>query len=85
MTPNDMLTNTLMGNLRPGEVTEHKGDLFVELQDLCLADDGCYFTTKGGSRIPVNVSTLIGLGSTLGSGGIVVIHLPGAFIKAIAE
>lgn len=85
MTPNDMLTSTLMGNLRPGEVTEHKGDLFVELQDLCLADDGCYFTTKGGSRIPINVSTLIGLGPTLESGGVIVIRLPGAFIKAIAE
>jgi hypothetical protein len=84
MTPNDMLTNTLMGNLRPGEVTEHKGDLFVELQDLYLADDGCYFTTKGGSRIPISLSASAGLGSTLGSGGIVVIRLPGAFIKATA-
>ena len=85
MTPNDMLTSTLMGGLRPGEVTEYKGDLFVELQDLCLVDDGCYFTTKGGSRVPINVDTLGGLGSTLNAGGSVVIHLPGAFIKATAE
>ena len=84
MTPNDMLTSTLMGNLHPGEVTEHKGDLFVELQDLCLADDGCYFTTKGGSRIPINVSASDGLGSTLESGGTIVVHLPGAFLKAVA-
>ena len=85
MTPNDMLTSTLMGGLRPGEVTEHKGDLFVELQDLCLADDGCYFTTKGGSRVPINTSTFGGLGTTLKLGGVVVVPLPGAFIKAIAE
>ncbi len=85
MTPNDMLTSTLMGDLRPGEVTEHKGDLFVELQDLCLADDGCYFTTKGGSRVPINANTFGGLGTTLKLGGVVVVPLPGAFIKAIAE
>lgn len=84
MTPNDMLTSTLMGGLRPGEVTEHKGDLFVELQDLCLADDGCYFTTKGGSRVPINASTFGGLGTTLKLGGVVVVPLPGAFIKAVA-
>ncbi len=84
MTPNDMLTSTLMGNLRPGEVTEHKGDLFVELQDLCLADDGCYFTTKGGSRVPINAGTFGGLGTTLKLGGVVVVPLPGAFIKAVA-
>lgn len=85
MTPNDMLTNTLMGELRPGEVTERKGDLFIELQDLCLTDDGCYLTTKSGSRLTVSTNTLGGLGSTLSAGGIVVIRLPGAFIKAIAE
>lgn len=85
MTPNDMLTNTLMGDLRPGEVTEHKGDLFVELQDLCLADDGCYFTTKGGSRIPITADTPGGVGYTLKAGGVIVIRLPGAFLKAIAE
>lgn len=84
MTPNDMLTNTLMGDLRPGEVTEHKGDLFVELQDLYLADDGCYFTTKGGSRVPITTNTSGGLGSMLEGGGVVVIRLPGAFIKATA-
>lgn len=85
MTPNDMLTSTLMGDLRPGEVTEHKGDLFIELRDLYLADDGCYFTTKGGSRVPINTNTLDGLGFTLKAGGVVVVPLPGAFIKAIAE
>ena len=65
-------------------MTEHKGDLFVELQDLCLADDGCYFTTKGGSRVPIKINALGGLGSMLSAGGAVVIRLPGAFLKAVA-
>ncbi len=82
MTPHDMSAATLVGDIKPGEVKRVGDDVFIELQDLSLSDTGSYFTTAGGSRIPLNVFDLGGLGKLLDGGGIVVVPLPGAFIKA---
>ena len=85
MTPHELGTAALMGDIKSGEIhRDAQGELFVELQDLCLSDDGCYFTTIGGSRIAISRG-IQALSTVLATGAITVIRLPGAFIKAVAE
>lgn len=71
----------LLGEIGEGEICRIGGDIFVQIKDLVITDEGASFTTMGGHRIPVTFGPTGVLSHLLAGGGMLVIPLPGTLSK----
>ena len=71
----------LMGEIGEGEIRRMDGDIFVQIKDLVITDEGASFTTMGGHRVPVAFGPARGMSQLLAGGGMLIIPLPGTLSK----
>ena len=82
MNMNELGAARLMGEIGEAEVLRIDGDTLIELKDLVITDDGSSFTTMGGHRIPITVSSgQETLSKILAGGGMLVIPLARTYTK----
>lgn len=81
MNINELGAAALVGDVAGGDVCRVGGDIFVQIKDLVITDEGASFTTMGGHRIPVTFGPAGALSRLLAGGGMLVIPLPGTLSK----
>lgn len=86
MTPHDIRTAVLTGDIRSDDVSiDEQKEFYVNVRELVISQQECYFVTKSGSRMSLNVHNLQNIGANLQNGGILMIAIPGTHIKTTSS